>query len=235
MNQAGEVFSDVKPETVRALNAALGQDCHRIQPEAVLALSPQYPLVAVGGIVEKITALLPHQVIPTPLIHIRNKTEPQGPDCSGGCALTVQIAPQVLVRLEVQTTLTIREGSWVWAQAMMARKKVAGFDTYPYVNNAATLNGMSLRACDFQVDDAHDNNSFACSQLQPNTINADRGSWLFAVTGPGALDHWHYPIHLPSGTRVLLWLTDQNGVLVYHPGDPLYRYNQSTHTYQKIR
>src|SRR5215813_4062450 len=28
MNQAGEVFSDVKPETVRALNAALGQDCH---------------------------------------------------------------------------------------------------------------------------------------------------------------------------------------------------------------
>src|SRR5262249_43645760 len=31
MNQASEVFSDVKPETVQALSAALGQDCHRIQ------------------------------------------------------------------------------------------------------------------------------------------------------------------------------------------------------------
>src|SRR5579864_9560331 len=40
MYQAGEVFSDVKPETVRALGAALGQDCHRIQPGTVLTLSP---------------------------------------------------------------------------------------------------------------------------------------------------------------------------------------------------
>src|SRR5579859_295834 len=219
MNQAGEVFSDVKPDTVQALNTALGQDCHHIQPGAVLKLSPQYPLVALGGIVEKIAALSPHQVLPTPLIRVRN-TEPQGPDCSRGCALTVQIAPRVLVRLEVQTTLTIREGSWVWAQAMMARKRVPGFDAYPYVSTTTTLNGMTLQACDFQVDDVHDDNSLDCSQLQPNTIVADGGSWLFAVTGPGALDHWHYPIHLPPNTRVLLWLTDDGGTLVYHQGDP---------------
>ena len=234
MNQAGVVFSDVKPETVQALNAALGEDCHHIQPGTALALSPQYPLVALGGIVLKIAALLPHQVIPTPLIHIRNTEQQQGPDCSRGCALTVQIAPHVLVRLEVQTTLTIREGSWVWAQAMLARKTIAGFDNYPYVSNTATLNGMSLRACDFQVDDTHDDDSLSCSQLQPNTIDADGGSWLFAVTGAGALDHWQYPIHLPPNTRVLLWLTDKNGTLVYHQGDPLYRYDQRTHTYQKI-
>lgn len=233
MNQAGEVFSDVKPETVRALNAALGQDCHRIQPEAVLALSPHYPLVAVSGTVKKIAALTPHQVIPTPLIHVHN-TEPQGPDCSHGCALTIQIAPHVLVRLEVQTTLSLREGSWVWAQATMARKRVSGFDTYPYMDNTAKLDGMSLHACDFQVDDVHDNNSLPCSQLQPNTINADGGSWLFAVTGPGALDHWHYPIHLPPNTRLLLWLADENGILRYHAGDPAYRYNERTHIYQKL-
>ena len=233
MNQAGEVFSDLKSETVWALNTALGKDCHSIQPGTVLSLSPQYPLVALGGTVEKIEPLSPHQVLPTPLIRVRH-TEPQGPDCSRGCALTVQVAPRVLVRLEVQTALTIREGSWVWARAMMARKRIAGFDTYPYVDNKATLNGMSLHVCDFQVDDVHDDNSLACSQLQPNTINEDGGSWLFAVTGPGALDHWHYPVHLPPNTRVLLWLTDENGTLTYHAGDPLYRYNESTHRYRKI-
>ena len=234
MGDAPEVFSDAKPETVRALNAALGQDCHNLKIGTVLALSPQYPLVALGGTVMKIAALLPHQVIPTPLIHVHS-TEPQGPDCSGGCALTVRIAPQVTVQLAVQTTLTIREGSWVWAQAMMARKKVARFDNYPYVDSATPLNGMSLRACDFQVDDVHDSNSFSCSQLQPNTIDSDGGSWLFAVTGAGALDHWQYPIHLSPNTRVLLWLTDENGTLVYHAGDPLYRFNENTHTYQKLR
>jgi hypothetical protein len=234
MNQAGEVFSDVKPETVRALSAALGQDCRNLKVGTVVGLSPQYPLVALGGTVMNITALQPHQVIPTPLIHVHS-TEPEGPDCSQGCALTVQIAPQVTVRLAVQTALTIREGSWVWAQAMMARKKVARFDAYPYVENATTLNGMSLRACDFQVDDVHDTNAFSCSQLQPNTIDADGGSWLFAVTGAGALDHWQYPIHLPPNTRVLLWLSDENGTLIYHRGDPLYRYDDNTHTYQKLR
>ncbi len=233
LNDAGEVFSDVKPETVRALNAALGQDCSHIQPGTVLALSPQYPLVALGGTVVKIAAILPHQVIPTPLIHVRS-TEPQGADCSQGCALTVRIASGVQVRLDVQTTLAIREGSWVWAQAMMARKSIANFANYPYADATATLAGMSLRACDFQVDDVHDDNSFSCSQLQPNTINVDGGSWMFAVTGPGALDHWHYPIHLAANTRVLVWLTDENGTLVYHPGDPLYRYDASTHTYQKL-
>jgi len=233
MNQAGEVFSDVKSETVHALNAALGEDCHRIQPGAVFTLSPHYPLVALGGIVEKIAALTPRQVLPTPLIRIPH-TEPEGPDCSRGCALTVQIAPHVLVRMEVQTTLTIRQGAWVWAQAMMARKSVRGFANYPYVSTTATLNGMSLKVCDFQVDDVHDNNSLACSQLQPNTIAADGGAWLFAVTGSGALDHWHYPIHLLPNTRVLLWLTNDHGTLVYHQGDPLFRYNEQAHTYEKI-
>jgi hypothetical protein len=240
MNQASEIFSDVKPETVQALNSALGKDCHRLQPGEVLALSPHYPLVALGGTVEKVAALSPHQVLPTPLIHVHN-TEPQapaatppGPDCSRGCALTVQIAPHVSVRLEVQTTLKIREGSWVWAQAMMARKRVAGIDNYPYVNTTTKLEGMSLHACDFQVDDVHDDNSLSCTQLRPNTINADGGSWLFGVTGAGALDHWHYPIHLPPNTRVLLWLTVEKGTLIYHQGDPLFRYNERGNTYQKI-
>ena len=66
LDDAPEVFSDVKPETVRALNVALGQDCRNLKIGTVLALSPQYPLLALGGTVMKIAALLPHQVIPTP-------------------------------------------------------------------------------------------------------------------------------------------------------------------------
>lgn len=233
INQAGQIFTDIKPETVRALDVSLGQDCHHIQPGTVLALSPHYPLVALGGVVRAISAILPHQVIPTPLIRVNN-TEPVGPDCSQGCALTVEISPGTQVRLDVDTSLTVRVGAWVWAQAIMQRKRIGGFDNYPYVDPKATLNGMSLRACDFQVNDIHDDDSLSCSQLKPNTIVADGGSWMFAVTGAGSLDHWHYPLHLPAGTRVLLWLTDNNGVLTYHPGDPLYRYNDSTHTYQKV-
>jgi hypothetical protein len=233
LSRAGEVFSDVKPETVQALGAAIGQDCHRLQPGMVLMLSPHYPLVALGGTVTQITSLTPHQAIPTPLIRIRNAEE-KGPDCSGGCALSVQIAPNVRVRLEVKTSLTVRNGAWIWTLAMMARKNVPGFSTYPYVDSRATLNGMTLRACDFQVNDVHDDNSLACSQIQPNTITSDGGAWMFAVTGPGALDHWHFPLHYPPNTRLLLWLSDESGKLVYHAGDPLYRYDDSAHIYQKI-
>jgi hypothetical protein len=233
LSRAGEIFSDVKPETVQALNVALGQDCHRLQPGMVLALSPHYPLVALGGIVTQITSLTPHQAIPTPLIRVRN-TEEKGPDCSGGCALVVQVASNVRVKLEVRTSLMVRDGAWIWAQAMMTRKNMSGFSAYPYVDPQVTLNGMTLRACDFQVNDVHDDNSLACSQIQPNTIMSDGGAWMFAVTGPGALDHWHYPLHYPPNTRLLLWLTDDSGKLIYHAGDPLYRYDDSTHIYRKI-
>ena len=56
MANAGQVFSDVNPNTVKALNSALGQDCHALQPGMVLPLSPQYPLIALGGVVQKIDA-----------------------------------------------------------------------------------------------------------------------------------------------------------------------------------
>src|SRR2546427_1715833 len=56
MADAGQVFSDVKPETVKALSAAVGQDCHALQPGMVLPLSPHYPLIAFGGEVLKIAA-----------------------------------------------------------------------------------------------------------------------------------------------------------------------------------
>jgi hypothetical protein len=94
---------------------------------------------------------------------------------------------------------------------------------------------MSLRACDLQVDNTHDNNSLSCDQLLPNTIDDDRGSWLFSVTGPGALNHWRYPLHLPPGTPVLLWLSlNNNGSLVFHKGNPVYRYDDNSHLYVKI-
>ncbi len=229
---AGSIFTDARPETVRALDAALGQDCHALQPGMVLTLSPQYPLVAIGGVVLKIEAASPQQVVPTPLIAV--PTQELAPDCSNGCLLLVRIAPQVQVHLLVQTTLAIQVGSWVWAQAAMARKHVANFDTYPYADPTASLNGMSLRACDFQVDNTHDANALSCDQLLPNTIDDDGGSWMFAIAGPGALDHWHYAIHQAAGTQVLLWLSAQNGILTFKPGNPLYRYNSASHLYVKI-
>ncbi|HLZ55932.1 MAG TPA: hypothetical protein VKR06_03200 [Ktedonosporobacter sp.] len=233
MASAGEIFSDVKPNTVQALNAALGQDCHALQPGVVLTLPPQYPLLAFGGTVQKIDATSPQQVLPTPLINAPS-LQHDAVDCSGGCLLTVQIAPQTQVRLTVQTTLAIRLGSWVWAQAMLARKAVPGFDTYPYLDPTATLDGMSLQACDFQVDNTHDDNSVSCDQLQPNSIDGDGGAWLLAVTGPGALGHWNYGLHLPANTRVLLWLNNENGDLKFHPGNAVYRYDEESHVYVKV-
>lgn len=233
MAKAGQVFSDVNPTTVQALNKALGQDCHALQPGMVLPLSPQYPLTTIAGVVLKIDAATPQQVLPTPLINVPN--QPQlGPDCSNGCSLTVQIAPAVRVHLQVQTTLTLRVGSWVWAQAMMPRKKVAGFDAYPYVDPTTSLNGASFQACDFQVDTTHDDNSLSCDQITPNTIDADNGSWLFGVTGQSALDHWHYHLNVPAGTRVLIWLTNVNGTLKFDRGNPAYKYDDTSHLYVKI-
>ncbi len=229
---AGTIFSDARPETVRALDAALGQDCHALQPGMVLALSPQYPLLALGGVVLKIEAATPQQVVPTPLIAV--PTQELAPDCSGGCSLLVRIAPQVQVHLLVQTTLAIQVGAWVWAQAAMARKPVANFNTYPYADPTAVLNGMALRACDFQVNNIHDSNALSCDQLLPNTIDDDGGSWMFAVTGASALDHWHYPLHLPAGTHILVWLSMQNGNLTFKNGNPLYRYDDASHLYVKI-
>ncbi len=232
MATAGEIFSDVKPNTVKELDTTLGHDCHALQPGMTLFLLPHYPLVALGGVVLKIDATSPQEVVPTPIIRVPQQQFAL--DCSGGCLLTVRIAPQVQVRLIVQTALPIRIGSWVWVQAMMAHKTVRGFDNYPYADPNASLNGMTLRVCDFQVDDTHDDDSFSCSQLSPNTIVADGGAWLFAVTGPSALDHWRYPLHLPTGTRLLLWLSDEHGNLVFHRGNPVYRYDDASRMYVKI-
>ncbi len=234
MADASQIFSDANPNTVKALNNVLGQNCHAIQPGMVLALPPQYPLVALGGVVMQIDPTTPQQPLPTPLINVAHQQN-IGIDCSGGCLLTVRIAPGVEVHLLVQTALPIKIGSWVWAQATFARKVIPNFANYPYADPTATFNGMSLRACDLQVDNTHDDNSLSCSQLLPNTIVDDNGAWLLGVTGPGALDHWRYPLHLPIGTQVLLWLTlDNNGNLVFHKGNPVYRYDETTHVYMKI-
>ncbi|HEX6478632.1 MAG TPA: hypothetical protein VF043_07295 [Ktedonobacteraceae bacterium] len=234
MTDASQIFSDANPNTVKALNNVMGQNCHALQPGMVLALSPQYPLVALGGVVLKINPTTQQQPLPTPLINVARQQN-VGVDCSGGCQLTVRIGPGVEIKLLVQTALPVKVGSWVWAQATLARKVVSGFANYPYADPTATFNGMSLRACDLQVDNAHDDNSLSCSQLLPNTINDDNGAWLLGVTGPGALDHWGYPLHLPAGTRVLLWLTEDNsGNLVFHKGNPVYRYDESTNIYVKI-
>jgi hypothetical protein len=232
MNDAGQVFSDVKPETVKALDKTVGLDCHALQPGMTMTLSPQYPLVAFGGIVEKIASNTAAQVIPTPLINVPQQS--LAPDCSGGCNLTVLLAPQVQLHLLVQTTLALHVGSWIWAQATLARKHIAGFDAYPYADPGASLNGMSLSACDFQADNIHDDNSLSCDQLTPNTIDDDGGAWLFGVTGPSALDHWGYHLKLPRGTRVLIWLTSQNGTLTFQAGNPVYRFDSGTNKYVKI-
>jgi hypothetical protein len=234
MADASQIFSDANPNTVKALDAVLGQNCHALQPGMVLALPPQYPLVALGGVVVQINPTSPQQPLPTPLINVAQQQN-IGIDCSGGCWLSLRIAAGVEIHLLVQTSLPVKVGSWVWAQATLARKTVPGFPNYPYADPTASFNGMSLRACDLQVDNTHDDNSLSCSQLLPNTIIDDNGSWLFGVTGPGALDHWGYPLHLPAGTQVMLWLTlDNNGNLVFHKGNPVYRYDATTHVYVKV-
>ena len=234
MTDAGQIFSDANPNTVEALNSAIGQDCHALQPGMVMKLSPHYPLVALGGEVLKVEAISPQQPLPTPLITITSQQQ-AGFDCSNGCLLTIHIAPGTQIRLLVQTTLPVRIGSWIWAQAMLARKQIAGFANYPYVDPNTSLNGMLLRACDLQVDNIHDENSLSCSQLLPNTIVDDGGAWLLGVTGPGSLDHWHYPLHFPAGTRLLLWLsTDSQGHLKFQKGNPVYRFNEVTHSYVPV-
>lgn len=233
MTDAGQIFSDAAPTTVRSLNSAIGQNCHALQPGMVITLSPHYPLIALGGIVLKVQPTSPLQPLPTPLINIAQQQT--SIDCSTGCKLAVRITPKVQVTLTVQTTLTVRAGSWVWAQAMLPRKTVAGFDNYPYVNPSASLDGTTMRVCDFQVDATHDDNGLSCSQLLPNTIVDDGGSWLYGVAGSGSLAHWGYPLRVPSGTRVLLWLSlDNNGNLVYRKGNPVYRYDESTHLYVRV-
>ena len=233
MADAGQIFTDVNPSTVRALDNLIGQDCHTIQPGMVIALSAQYPLVALGGVILNIDPIALPQPLPSPLINVGQQQT--GIDCSNGCTLTVRIAPKVQVRFSVQTTLPVHVGSWIWAQAMLPRKPIKGFATYPYVDATASLDGSSLRVCDLQLDNIHDDNSLSCSQLLPNTIIDDGGSWLFGVVGSGSLDHWRYPLHLSAGTRVLIWLSlDNNGNLVYRKGNPVYRYDESTHVYVRV-
>ncbi len=232
MADAGAIFSDAKPGTIKALNTVVGQNCDDLQPGQVLSLMPQYPLMVLGGIVRKIDSSTPQQVVPTPLINVPNQQ--LAPDCSGGCWLTVSITSTVQVHLLVQTTLAIHIGSWVWAQASMQLKNVANFANYPYVDPAIALNGTFLHACDFQVNNTHDSNSLSCNQLTPNTIDADGGTWLFGVISPVSLGHWGYHLSLPQGTQVLLWLTQtNNGSLIYKAGNSIYRYSSTNHLYVK--
>jgi serine/threonine protein kinase len=218
MTMATQIFNDSKPATVQALNAALGHDCNLLQSGLVLPLSPQYPLVAIKGQVLKIETMNAQQT---------------SPNCATDCRLLVSIAPQVQVQVTVKTQLKVQVNSSIWAQAMMARKSVPGFDNYPYVDPNASMAGMSLSACDLQVDAVHDNDSLGCNQITPNTIDSDGGSWMFGVTGPEGLDHWNYQLHLPAGTRVLLWLTKEGNSLNFHTGNPIYRYDEATHAYVK--
>ena len=230
MADAGQIFSDAAPATVKALDNAIGQNCHALQPGMVITLSPQYPLIALGGIVLKVEPTSSLQPLPTPLINVPQQQT--GIDCSTGCKLQVRIAPKVQVTLTVQTTLLVHPGSWVWAQAMLPRKTIAGFGNYPYIDPTAALDGATMPVCDFQVAATHDDNGLSCSQLLPNTIIDDGGSWLFGVAGSGSLAHWRYPLHLPNGTRVLLWLSlDNLGNLVYRKGNAVYRYDDATNLY----
>jgi hypothetical protein len=232
MADAGQIFSDVQPKTVQALSNMLGRDCHNIHPGTPISLSPHYPLIAFGGIVRAISATTPQQVLPTPLINVPGERQ-DTPDCTDGCLLTVQVTAQTQVRLLVQTSLSIHLGSWIWTRAALARKSVPGFSNYPYVDPQASLNGMTLNACDFQLDGTRDTTALTCDQITPNTIADDSGSWLFSVTGSSALDHWGYRLHLPPNTPVLLWLTLVNGNLKYLSGSPLYRYNDTAQIYVK--
>lgn len=231
MSDSGQIFSDANPSTIRALDAAMGQNCNNLQPGEVVTLMPQYPLVALGGIILNVNALSPAQPIPTPLIPVQRQQQ-VGVDCSNGCLLTVRISPGIEVKLSVSTAIPVPVGAWIWAQAMYPHKTVSGFANYPYADPGASLNGATMSVCDLQINDTHDDNSLSCDQLTPNTISDDGGSWLYGVTGRGSLDHWKYNLGLSSGVRVLLWLTsDSNGNLSYHHGNPVYRYDPTLHLY----
>lgn len=231
MTDAGEVFTDANPNTITALNNALGQNCSDLQPGDVVTLMPQYPLVALGGVILSVNALTPAQPIPTPLIPVQRQQQ-VGVDCSNGCLLTVRVAHGVEVKLSVQTGIPVPVGAWIWVQATYPRRAIANFATYPYADPSTPLNGATLRVCDLQINDTHDDNSLSCDQLTPNTIDDDGGSWLFGVTGPGGLDHWKYHLKVPAGTQVLLWLSlSKNGSLQYRAGNPIYRYDQTLHLY----
>lgn len=235
MYSASQVFSDANANTVNQLSKDIGHDCHKLQPGMSLKLSPQYPLVALGGVLLKVEATSPLQVLPTPLIKVQSTAE-YAPDCSNGCLLTVRLTPAVIIHLMVQTALALHPGAWIWTQAMMPRQSIAGFANYPYADPHASFNGLTFKACDFQVNDTHDDNSVSCDQLDPNTIDVDGGAWLLGVTGTDALDHWHYNIHAPAGVQVLIWLDDNNnnGTLAYHTGSPAYRYDTTSQLYVKL-
>jgi hypothetical protein len=240
MNQAGTIFSDSKPETVAILNKAIGQDCHKLQPGMKLRLAPQYPLVALGGVVKKVElAATPQEKAvptPTPLITIpkgataSDDEEEKKPDCAEGCKLTVQVGKQSqdTVTVFVYSSLTVEEGAWVWVQGQFVRQTVKNFPNYPYAQPGVTARNYLLQACYFQVDDQLDPDVRRCRSLEPNTIEDDGGSWLLAVGGAGGLNHWKYPVKVPDNTPVLLWLSStDDGKLEYKPGNPIYRYEDN--------
>ncbi len=228
---AGQIFSDAKPATVEALNRAIGKDCHKLQPGMVIQLSPQYPLMALGGIILKARPVTPPQVLPTPLIPVPTPPD-QGIDCSQGCSMLVRIAPNTEVTVDAQTSVPVQNGSWIWAFATYPRASVRGMSNYPYASAQLSLNGATLHACQIQIDATYDNTSPSCDELQPNTIDDDGGAWLLGVVGASSLDHWQLHLHLPQGTRVLLWLSlDSHGNLKYQKGNALYRYDEQQQIY----
>jgi hypothetical protein len=201
-----------------------------------LALSPQYPLVVFGGKVLHVGSLVSPQGVPTPLITLP-RAKRYAPDCTQGCLLSVKIAPQVQVHLTVSTTEDIFPGSWIWSQATLARKVVPHVANYPYADAAASLNGMALQACNFHVNGAppQTKTSSSCEDdLAAKHINMDGGAWLFGVTDPSALSHWHYPLKVPPGSRVLIWLSDDKDGLTFHAGNPVYRYDRALRSYVKV-
>jgi hypothetical protein len=234
MADASQIFSDAKPETVQALDAVIGKDCHKLQPGMVIRLLPQYPLMALGGIILQAKPVAPPQAFPTPLIPIPTPAN-QGIDCSQGCSMQVRIAPGVQVTVDAQTSVPVHQGSWIWAFATYPRASVRGMSNYPYAAAQTTLNGATLHACQIQIDATYDSSSPFCDQFQPNTIDDDGGAWLFGVVGQSGLDHWNLSFHLAPGSRVLLWLSlDQHGNLVFRRGNPVYRYDEQQQIYVRV-
>ncbi len=236
MADAGTIFSDSDPKAVKALNESLGNDCHALQPGMELHLSPQYPLIALGGIVQKIETKgaegSTKPILPTPVANLQRTPTPQLL-CQDGCILTVELSTDTQVKVQVTSSVPVKKGSWVWVQGQMARQQISGFANYPYVKSS--LNDMTITACNFQADQTRDESVTACNKLSNNTIDDDGGTWLFSTIGSSSLDHWKYKLNKPKlseGTQVLIWLSQNDaGSLVFRSGNAVYRYDPASHLY----
>lgn len=240
MGQSTKIFNDAQKNSIQVLNRVLGQNCQNLTVGAVIPLQPQSPLVAIGGIVRKISTPSFVKPTPTPLVRLPKTIRQQAEanryvDCSGGCNLQIQTTSKDTANLFVETDMHVQVGSWVWALAMMQPQKVPGLDNYPYLEPHASVDKTVLRACDFTLEDQQDDNMTPCRKLLPNTIDDDGGIWLYAVTGSQALGHWHWASNLPPNTQVLMWLSSKGGDLQYEDNNPIYRYSPKQHAYIKLK